>query len=44
MLYLCLTLIIITKLNGNAIKAFAADKITLNVTGLVTGSDIGHDC
>ena len=31
-------------LNGNAIKAFAADKITLNVTGLVTGSDIGHDC
>lgn len=31
-------------LNGNAIKAFAADKITLDVTGLVTGSDIGHDC
>lgn len=31
-------------LNGTSIKAFAADRITLDVTGLVTGSDIGHDC
>ena len=28
----------------SCIDAFAADKITLDVTGLVTGSDIGHDC